>query len=247
MLSHCGLDIPCLSSIFGDPLVLPTVMKRRITGKLLAIRWGVDVRHALYHNQGVWYHHLKAFPAALFDAEGYAIFDSEEEYRACSELRFNQHCSCPEGISRIGGYQRFQDRVASDIGEAPMTERVTSKVSRIIRDTALARELKLIYDHQCQLCGTVVDLIDGRYSEAHHLRPLGSPHNGSDTKRNIVVVCPTCHVKLDYFSMPICAAHFKISFHEISQDSVDYHNTQHRLKMEPRSNSPRKDHGHQFA
>lgn len=51
----------------------------------------------------------------------------------------------------------------------------------------------------CQLCQHSVELQDGlRYAEAHHLQPLGSPHDGPDIEGNVICLCPNCHVELDY-------------------------------------------------
>jgi len=36
------------------------------------------------------------------------------------------------------------------------------------------------------------------YLEAHHLKPLGKRHNGPDMEKNLVCVCPNCHVLLDF-------------------------------------------------
>src|SRR5687768_16085757 len=46
----------------------------RLTGDLLARRWKVSVRHALYHRDGTWYNNLRRFPGALFDPHGYVVF-----------------------------------------------------------------------------------------------------------------------------------------------------------------------------
>lgn len=36
------------------------------------------------------------------------------------------------------------------------------------------------------------------YSEVHHIRPLGSPHNDPDIANNIIILCPNCHVLCEY-------------------------------------------------
>ncbi len=66
---------------------------------------------------------------------------------------------------------------------------------------------------------------DTAYAEAHHIKPLGSPHNGPDEKSNIVCVCPNCHVLLDYGAVKL-EANKLISNkeHKISAVYIDYHN-----------------------
>ncbi len=71
------------------------------------------------------------------------------------------------------------------------------RVSRIIRDTAQTRWVKALYDFRCQMCGTRLECPAGPYSEAAHIRPLGAPHNGPDTKDNILCLCPNHHVLFD--------------------------------------------------
>jgi len=80
----------------------------------------------------------------------------------------------------------------------------TTTVIRRIRDTALSRRVKAIYDDACQVCGTTVSGIGGRtYSEGAHVKPLGRPHLGPDTLDNILCLCPNHHVQLDIGGMVI--------------------------------------------
>ena len=82
-------------------------------------------------------------------------------------------------------------------------DRRTIEVSRIDRDTKLIKELKKLYENRCQICGKLIRLKDQDYSEAHHLKPLGSPHEGPDDKANILILCPNHHVEFNYGSMAI--------------------------------------------
>ncbi len=67
-----------------------------------------------------------------------------------------------------------------------------------LRNTLLGMEMKRRYGNLCQVCGIPVRLSQDRnYSEAHHLRPLGSPHDGPDVPGNIIVLCPNHHVMFD--------------------------------------------------
>jgi putative restriction endonuclease len=74
----------------------------------------------------------------------------------------------------------------------------TTTVSRRIRDSAMARRVKSLYDHECQICGTTIVTSTGlRYSEGAHVRPLGKPHLGPDTPTNLLCLCPNHHTLLD--------------------------------------------------
>ncbi len=207
-------------------------MARQITAKLLQKEWRVNVRHGLYSRDGTWYHRLTSFPGALFDSSGYIIFNTENDFLNCPQLRINQDCGCRDGISNIAGYTPVTIRQASDTDITSAAERVTTTVCRIVRDTAIARELKLLHRDICQICGETIKLLDGTYSEAHHIRPLGSPHNGGDTRDNIVVVCPSCHVRLDYFSIELPPGFLDASLHAISKANLDYHNAQWKKRGE---------------
>src|SRR5690606_9954482 len=111
--------------------------------------------------------------------------------------------------------------VASDINEPEATERHLVTTYRVLRDTALARRIKADMDHTCQICGCRIILGDGSpYAEAHHVKPLGGPHNGPDHPGNIVCVCPNCHVKLDYGA--IAADPLKLS--NVLSEFINYHN-----------------------
>ncbi|MHC3470491.1 YDG/SRA domain-containing protein [Streptomyces sp. 7R007] len=73
-----------------------------------------------------------------------------------------------------------------------------ARIQRIVRDAAAARRVKELYDHECQICGLRLVGADGKpYSEGAHIKPLGKPHEGPDVERNILCLCPNCHVSLD--------------------------------------------------
>jgi len=97
---------------------------------------------------------------------------------------------------------------------------------RVIRDTKLCRDIKKMYNYECQICGTTIKLpSEGRYAEAHHIIPLGSPHYGSDKADNIIVVCPNHHAMLDYGVIKLDPSSLSTQGkHRISDASIDYHN-----------------------
>jgi predicted restriction endonuclease len=71
-----------------------------------------------------------------------------------------------------------------------------------------------------------IELPDGRrYAEAHHIRPLGSPHNGPDVAGNILCLCPNHHAELDYGVRPLELNDLrKTNAHAIDEAYVYYHN-----------------------
>jgi hypothetical protein len=116
--------------------------------------------------------------------------------------------------------------VASDTKKP---ERVETTTYRILRDTLLARRVKELHNYECQLCGKTIELADGScYAEAHHIKPLGAPHDGPDELGNIICVCPNHHVMLDYFSIPLTIDAIQThSGHKIQDVYLFYHNERH--------------------
>jgi hypothetical protein len=80
---------------------------------------------------------------------------------------------------------------------APRGPRMTTEVSRVARDTNVVKILKTLYGNKCQVCGTTIGLPGNEYSEAHHIKPLGQPHNGPDVTGNVLILCPNHHVEFD--------------------------------------------------
>jgi hypothetical protein len=88
------------------PVPLPSLPSRE--------KWLVGADQVRYSDDGHWYAKLARFPAALFDAHGYFLFASEEEYRTSPHISIGKHISVPQpGISAIPGYVRFPDVDAS--------------------------------------------------------------------------------------------------------------------------------------
>jgi hypothetical protein len=110
---------------------------------------------------------------------------------------------------------------AIDIENPSQPERVRQETYRILRDTALAREVKESHQYRCQICKQTLKLGDNTpYAEAHHIMPLGTPHNGPDVRSNILCVCPNDHVFLDYGAIKLDATRLE----GIGKEFIDYHN-----------------------
>ncbi|MCL5429797.1 MAG: hypothetical protein M1347_08390 [Chloroflexi bacterium] len=84
-------------------------MGNQITGEQLNKEWEVNAAHALYNHEGKWYHYLERFPGALFDSNGYILFQSKENYENNPWLRFGEDVHIEgDGISAIPGYVRMK-------------------------------------------------------------------------------------------------------------------------------------------
>ena len=132
---------------------------------------------------GDWY---RTIHAKIGDVISVA-FDSEEQIDGYHVLHL-----------KISSSNEFLTPLASDIAEPTLPTRHAVKTYRILRDTALAHELKQSYSFECQLCGFTIELPNGeRYAEVHHIKPLGEPHNGFDEIDNMLVLCPNHHAMCD--------------------------------------------------
>lgn len=123
----------------------------------------------------------------------------------------------------------------------PDPDRVETTRSRVIRNTDLAHDMKRMYDHACQICGASRRGPDGEpYAEAHHIRPLGRPHEGPDEPGNILVLCPNHHADFDYGQLTVDPETHRVAHayedavdgtelhiadpHEVSDEHLTYHN-----------------------
>ncbi len=115
---------------------------------------------------------------------------------------------------------------AVDIQTPSETQRKKVETYRILRDTALSRNIKSMHKHQCQICGNTLFLSNHiPYAEAHHIKPLGGEHCGPDISDNIICVCPNCHVLLDYGAIALDSTQIKgMEIHKISNLFIEYHN-----------------------
>jgi HNH endonuclease len=114
--------------------------------------------------------------------------------------------------------------LAVDIDTPPDRQKTT--VYRILRDTNTAMRVKEFHNHECQLCGKIIELPNGRrYAEAHHIKPLGTPHSGPDVAENILCLCPNHHAELDYGVIALDLTSLRKAVdHTIDAKYINYHN-----------------------
>jgi len=182
-----------------------------MNGTTLSRRWNVDVRHALFSRTGNWYHRLRRFPAALFDPEGYVLFETEEDYLSCSQLSINQDIWVPRGISSIPSYVRVViDGVEHVPAAAPSTPASARRVhyegnpvcvelTRYERDRGARAECLDYYGHRCSVCDFDFPAAYGEVAQemihVHHLVPIaevGATY-ALDPVRDLRPICPNCH------------------------------------------------------
>jgi hypothetical protein len=169
--------------------------------------WGVGAVQVRYSDDGHWYATLSRFPAALFDANGYILFATEEEYRTSPHINVGKQISVPKpGISAIPGYVRVADSDASpnldvDIHTVAATEgrqRLVLHLQRERNQTVARNKKKQAASLDCEVCGFSFRRAYGSaasdYCEVHHLLPLSEVEHTTRTRmEDLAILCANCH------------------------------------------------------
>jgi 5-methylcytosine-specific restriction protein A len=179
-------------------------MARNI-GKELNKKWRVGAQHALYRNNGTWYHRLERFPAALFDEYGYVVFESKEALEDCAGVLIGKGknwLNVPDGIAALPGYVRafrFPDEVVPHFYEGGKQSVVVNRYERDpqARDACIAR-----HGCVCAVCdfdfGEKYGELGKGYIHVHHIVPLSqiSQSYRVNPVTDLRPVCPNCHAML---------------------------------------------------
>lgn len=169
--------------------------------------WGVGATQVRYSDDGHWYATLARFPAALFDAHGYVLFATEDEYRTSPHISVGKEISVPKpGISVIPGYVRVADSDASpsldvDIHTVAATERRQRLVLHLQRErnqTVVRNKKKQAASLDYEVCGFSFRRAYGSaasdYCEIHHLLPLSEVKRTTRTRmEDLAILCANCH------------------------------------------------------
>ena len=169
--------------------------------------WGVGAAQVRYSDDGHWYATLSRFPAALFDAHGYVLFPTEQEYRSSPHLSIGKQISIPKpGISAIPGYVRVADSDATpsldvDIHTLAATEgrrRLVLHLQRERNQTVARNKKKQATSLDCEVCGFCFGRAYGSAAtdccEVHHLLPLSEVEHTTRTRmEDLAILCANCH------------------------------------------------------
>jgi hypothetical protein len=98
-----------------------------LNGRQLNVEWKVGASHPLFHKDGTYYNHLRSFPGALFDVDGYVLFKSEDQYRKSQYLQHGKQLHIPGGIESIPGYVRMRKPAAAAGGSGRGKHDVTKE------------------------------------------------------------------------------------------------------------------------
>lgn len=169
--------------------------------------WGVGAVQVRYSDDGHWYAKLARFPAALFDAQGYVVFATEEELRASPTISIGKQISIPKpGISALPGYISVPNSDASpnldlDIHAFTATEGHRLLVLHLQRErnrTIVRKKKKHAASLNCEICGFCFSRTYGSaahdYCEVHHLLPFSEVEHSTQTRMaDLAILCANCH------------------------------------------------------
>ena len=111
--------------------------------------------------------------------------------RLSTQVGLRRDSRCPPGVvSRLA--QAVREGISCSLG---LYLRVTT---RPVTGSKAAQRVKALYDNSCQVCGQAVPVLGKRYCEAVPIRPLGDPHQGSDSVDNMLCLCPNHRVMFEY-------------------------------------------------
>lgn len=144
------------------------------------------------------------FPRRFMRLNDEGISTLEKKYGSLDEFVHSE--AIEEGESGTTAADREEQ-----VADLKPPKRVDTQISRIIRNTQVAKNVKERYNHQCQICGGVRwRNQDQPYAEAHHIHPLGANPPGLDIEENVIVLCPNHHADFDYGMVRIDPETFQI-------------------------------------
>jgi hypothetical protein len=168
--------------------------------------------------------------------EGHArlsLFKAAEELKRAEEEKTRQ---AAEGKRREAEQRSF----LTGRTEPPnRPELVEFNGRRYVRDYPIGNKLKDVYGHSCQVCSSTVATLDCAhydncgYVEVHHIRPLGSGHDGPDYPGYMLVLCPDHHAAFDLWTMGLnpetLEAHYLEPDGELHKKPLSSHEVDHHL------------------
>jgi len=125
------------------------------------------------------------------------LIEKSEEVRSIEDLEKTKKEEAEKAVSKKtqSDSENLEEFIKERSKKSVQGERIV-QAKTYKRDRELIAALKSKYDGVCQSCGkTFRKEEEGNYSEAAHITPL--EEGGSNTTQNILILCPTCHKKLD--------------------------------------------------
>ncbi len=169
--------------------------------------WGVSVLQAKYSHDGHWYSLFTRFPAALVDANGYLLFETEKQFRESPYLALGKQVSVKvPGISGVPGYVQKKTTSAPiaedvDVHEEGASEGLSRLQAHLVRERRRGlslRKKRSVESLSCEACefsfSATYGAVAAEYCEVHHLLPLATSGESRRTLlKDLAILCANCH------------------------------------------------------
>ncbi|GAB3474024.1 YDG/SRA domain-containing protein [Nocardiopsis coralliicola] len=158
---------------------------------------------------------IKPKPDPWYRYDGlYWVSDSwykrrSDGFRVCQFLLEAENPNTPVGsgvqgsVGDAGGVDAAVGTSAQAASDGGSPSWAVRRIIKFVRDPAVVRRVKSWYENHCQVCGEVIMLPNGGFSNGAHIRPLSRPHNGPDDESNMLCLCPNDHQRFDFMAIYI--------------------------------------------
>ena len=185
-------------------------LPKKTTAKYLRELWNVNVACQWYSEWGNYYNLINKFPAGLFDARGYVIIGTEDEYNNSTYLKIGKRLNVPRRISQMPGYVLVvPDENLTDLDLVNLEMEAEEGRERLMKHLIRERNKTVISQKKeqvrasgkplaCEICGFIfAEKYSGPgadYCEVHHLLPLAGEKQVRNTRnQDLAIVCANCH------------------------------------------------------
>ena len=164
---------------------------------------------------------IRLYGYVPFVEEVYQKFISNDNSEICIGFDFFNKASSLAELNEDSIDEQIND------GDEAIPETFMTISEKKKRNRKIVEELKKLYKNKCQICGEFIDMGEGiKYSEVHHIHPIGKEHNGVDNKYNMIVLCPNHHKMFDLGILAINPVDCKSIIH------IDKNNILNNQKIE---------------
>jgi hypothetical protein len=82
---------------------------QRVYGRVLSHKYSIGAKQSRYRETGDFYECLTKFPGALWDPDGYVMFETKEHYDRSPYLQIGVKLHVPGGIAAMPSYVRIKE------------------------------------------------------------------------------------------------------------------------------------------
>jgi len=108
-------------------------------------------------------------------------------------------------LSALSTYNNIKKSIIDNVKpDLKFPDRKERRVSQLVRNPAIPRNIKKMYKNICQVCRQPLKgKRNGLICKGAHIEPVGQPHNGPDVESNMLCLCPNHHDMFDDYGFTI--------------------------------------------